>query len=38
MITLSVYCMVSRNDRYSLEAINSIENAIKNKHIKIFIQ
>ena len=29
MITLTAYCMISRNDKYTLEAISSIENALK---------
>ena len=32
MITLTVYCMISRNDKYTFEAISSIKkNAFKNE-------
>ncbi len=35
MIVLSVYCMISRNDRYSIEAIKSIIASKKNNNIKV---
>ena len=36
MLSLSVYCMISRKDTYPLETINSIINANRNEFIKVF--
>lgn len=36
MLTLSVYCMISRKDNFCIETINSIINADKNEYINIF--
>ena len=35
-LTFSIYCMISRNDSYCLETINSIIKANKNEFINIY--